>query len=340
MESRRSFLKYMAGLTAGLVLPVPWSCGNSTRTRDKFGDLLPLRKLGKTGEMVTMLGVGGFHIGWTSERDAQEVIETAIAGGIRFFDTAHNYGKGASEERYGKFLVPGFRDQIFLMTKTQARDDKSLLEEVDLSLKRLNTERVDLLQIHSLQNPDDVDRREANGVLEAMLQIKESGKAKHIGFTGHQNPYAHLRMMEKLNDYPAFATVQMPLNLVDFASDHSFVKDTLPAAMKWELGVLAMKTLADGRFFAHKQMNERVVWNSQSPVIPGYLSLKECLFFSWSLPISVLITGAENSEFIKEKISLAKEFVAQSENEKTKLLDRVSQVPVPEKIEYYKNIEG
>ena len=330
----------MAGLTAGLVLPVNWSCTGATRTSDKFGDLLPLRKLGKTGEMVTMLGVGGFHIGWTSERDAQEVIETAMAGGIRFFDTAHNYGKGASEERYGKLLVPKYRDHIFLMTKTQAKDGKSLLEEVDLSLKRLNTDQVDLLQIHSFGSPEDVDQREENGVMDAMLQVRESGKARHIGFTGHQSPYAHLRMMEKLNDYPDFATLQMPINLVDFASNHSFVKETLPAAMENELGILAMKTLADGRFFTHKQMNERVVWDSDDPVIPGYISLKEALFFSWSLPISVLITGAENSEFVKEKISLAKEFVAQSEDEKIKLLDKVIQVPLREKIEYYKRIDS
>ena len=330
----------MAGITAGLVLPVGWNCTNSMPPRDKFGELLPIRKLGKTGEKVTMLGVGGFHIGWTTERDAEEVIETAIAGGIRFFDTAHNYGKGTSEERYGKYLIPKYRDHIFLMTKTQALDGESLHKEVDLSLKRLNTDQVDLLQIHSFRNPDDVDEREKNGVMEAMLKIKETGKAKHIGFTGHQNPYAHLRMMEKLKDYPDFATLQMPLNLIDLVSDHSFVRESLPAAMENELGVLAMKTLADGRFFSHKQMNERKIWDSESPVIPGYINMKEALFFAWSLPVSVLITGAENSTLLEEKIKLAKEFISQSDAERTQLIDKVSQVPVREKIEYYKNIEG
>ncbi|HKK81808.1 MAG TPA: aldo/keto reductase, partial [Prolixibacteraceae bacterium] len=150
MENRREFLLKMASLTAALTLPIHWSHGSPSTRSDKFGNLLPLRKLGTTGEKVTMLGVGGYHVGWTSEKDAQEVIETAINGGIRFFDTAHNYGNGASEERYGKYLIPKYRDSIFLMTKSQAHDGKSLMKEFELSLKRLKTDYVDLLQIHSL----------------------------------------------------------------------------------------------------------------------------------------------------------------------------------------------
>ena len=112
----------MAGITTGLMLPWGLSMNGMNSKKDRLGELLPMRKLGTTGEMVTMLGVGGYHIGWTTEKDAQEVIEYAMESGIRFFDTAHSYGKGISEERYGKFLIPKYREDIFLMTKTLAKD--------------------------------------------------------------------------------------------------------------------------------------------------------------------------------------------------------------------------
>jgi aryl-alcohol dehydrogenase-like predicted oxidoreductase len=338
MENRRDFLRAMAGLTAGLMLPVGWGCRNAGPASDQFGELLPLRKLGTTGEKVTMLGVGGYHIGWTTEKDAQEVIETAIEGGIRFFDTAHSYGNGTSEERYGKYLVPKYRDHIFLMTKSTAPNGESLLKEVDLSLSRLNTGQVDLLQIHSLQNPEDVDERISQGVMEAIQSIKESGKARFIGFTGHQSPYAHLRMLERLPEFPGFSTLQMPLSIVDFASEHSFVRQALPVALENDLGLLAMKTLAAGRFFGKTQINERIPWETDTPVIPGHISIREALYFSWSLPISVLITGAENKDFLTEKIELARGFVNLSEGEREQILKKASQAPDRDKVEYYKQI--
>lgn len=340
MENRRSFIKTMAGATAGIM--VPWgTIGGCNRIRsDKFGELLPLRTLGKTGQDVTMLGLGGYHVGWTTEKDAQEVIETAINGGIRFYDTAHSYDKGTSEERYGRFLVPKYRDHIFLMTKSTATDGANLKEEFDLSLKRLQCDYVDLLQIHSLRSPDDVDQRLENGVVDSAMEILSSGKAKHIGFTGHRNPYAHLRMIEQLPESHSFSTVQMPINLVDYASEHSFVKQVIPEALDHDLGILAMKTLADGRFFNRKEAKGRVRWETTTPVIPDYVSIKEALFFSWSMPISVLITGAENATMLKEKIELAKEFVEQSDEDRAALLTRVEQAPDREGVEYYKNIEG
>ena len=340
MENRRDFLRNMAGLTAGLMLPVGFGCSGSLSGSDKLGALLPMRKLGSTGEKVTMLGVGGYHIGWTTEKDAQEVIETAIEGGIRFFDTAHSYGPGISEERYGKFLVPKYRDHIFLMTKTTAPDGKTLLEEVDLSLKRLNTDRVDLLQLHAFQSPDDVDDRISNGVIDAVHAVRDSGKARYIGFTGHQSPYAHLRMMERMSEFGGFATLQMPLSIVDFASEHSFVRKVLPLAVENKLGLLAMKTLAAGRFFGSTRIAKEIIWETETPVVPAYLSVKEAIYFSWSLPVSVLITGAENKTLLLEKIELAKEFTKLTEEEKDQILDKASGAPDRGKVEYYKNIES
>jgi aryl-alcohol dehydrogenase-like predicted oxidoreductase len=337
MENRREFLRKMSGLTAAMMLPLPIGC-NSGSGSDALGQILPLRKLGATGEKVTMLGVGGYHIGWTEENLAQQVIETAIEGGIRFFDTAHNYGKGESEIRYGKYLIPKYRDHIFLMTKTQAKTGEALLKEVDLSLSRMGTDQVDLLQLHSFKDPEDVDERIANGVMDAIYSIREAGKARHIGFTGHASPYAHLKMMEQLNDYSEFATLQMPLNVIDYNSDHSFVKKTLPLALDHKLGILAMKTLADGRFFNKKQTLERVRWESENPVIPNHVSIKEALYFVWSLPVSVLITGAENSELLKEKIELANSFMKFSEEERLDILERAGKAEARDKVEYYKKV--
>ncbi len=328
----------MAGATAGIMIPWGKALGKSPSGYDKLGEILPLRKLGKTGKEVTMLGLGGYHVGWTSEKDAQAVIETAIHGGIRFFDTAHSYGKGTSEERYGKYLIPSYRDQVFLMTKSTAQNGEDLQKEFELSLKRLKCDHVDLLQIHSLASPEDVDQRMENGVVDIAQKILSSGKATHIGFTGHSSPYAQLRLMEKLPESHKFSTVQMPINLVDYASEHSFVRQVIPKAMDQDLGILAMKTLADGRFFNKKEAMGKVQWETDSPVVPDRVSVKDALFFAWSMPISVLITGAENAGLLEEKIQLAKTFVSLSEADREKLLSRIEEMPDREGIEYYKKV--
>ena len=326
----------MAGLTASLALPIPVGYGRSLPDEDKFGEILPKRRLGTTGEYVTMLGTGGYHVGWTTDKDAQEVIETAIEGGIRFFDTAHNYANGRSEERYGKYLVPRYRDSIFLMTKTQAGDGKALLEEFELSLRRLKTDHVDLLQLHSLKDPADTENRINNGVIDAIRSIKESGKARYIGFTGHSNPEALIKMMEINPDLKEFSTIQMPLNAIDFLSDHSFVRKALPMALDHNLGVLAMKTLADGRFFGEKLQIDNLKWSTETPLVPNYINIKDALHFAWSLPISVLITGAENKALLLEKIDLAKEFAALTKEQKELIIEKSLKAPDKIQIEYYK----
>ena len=224
------------------------------------------------------------------------------------------------------------------MTKSTAPDAETLLKEFDLSLKRLNTDYVDLLQLHAFQSPGDVDERINKGVMEAIYSIKESGKARHIGFTGHQSPYAHLRMMERFPEFPGFVTLQMPISPVDFASEHSFVRKVLPLAVENDLGLLAMKTLAAGRFFGRTIISEEVRWETENPVVPNYVSLKEALYFSWSLPVSVLITGAENKTLLQEKIELARDFTKLSEEEREQIFDKVSPAPDKDQVEYYKNI--
>ena len=167
------------------------------------------------------------------------------------FDTAESYADGESESRYGRFLTPKYRDQVFLMTKTTGKDSKTVERHLDESLKRLNTDYLDLWQIHSIGSPEDVDARIENGVLDVFERAKASGKVRFIGFTGHRNPAAHKRMLERTMDSDLFDTCQMPVNVLD-PSYHSFIEQVTPTLQQRKIGLLAMKTLADGRFFARK----------------------------------------------------------------------------------------
>lgn len=337
MEKRRQFLKKMSGLTAGIMIPIQnFSFGKSTHS-DKWGYVLPKRKLGNTGIDVTMLGVGGYHIGWTTEKDAQAVIEAALEGGIRFFDSAESYGPHTSEIRYGKYLTPKYREEIFLMTKSTAKDAKTMQEHLEASLKRLNTDYLDLWQVHAVSDPEDVDSRIENGVFDVVMKAKETGKVKHIGFTGHQNPKAHLRVLERTSDNPFFETIQMPINVVDANLDH-FINSVLPRALDRNLGILAMKTMADGRFFGKKMRLQDIQWETDKPIVPERLSIKDVLYFVWSLPVSVLITGAENEALIKEKINLAKGFNSYTEDQRSDLISKVADLAKDGKVEYYKQI--
>jgi predicted aldo/keto reductase-like oxidoreductase len=333
MNARRDFLRQLVMLTGTLMLPVT-GCGGSKK--DKWGEILPLRTLGKTGKKVTMLGLGGFHVGWTTEKDAQEVIEKAIEGGIRFFDTAESYDNGGSETRYGKYLVPAYRDDVFIMSKSTATDGTTAKKHLDDTLKRLKCDYIDLWQVHSLQTPADVDNRIENQVLEVFEKAKADGKVKHIGFTGHQNPFAHRHMFDRTADNDIFETVQMPVNVID-SHFHSFIKNVLPLAVERNFGVLAMKTLSDGRFFREKKRLDKIQWSSDDPLVPGIISVREALHFVWSLPVSVLITGAENKEFLMEKIELAKNFTACSESERNAIHEKVVE-KAGNLIEYYKSV--
>src|SRR5210317_1900781 len=227
MSDRRTFLKTLAGATAALSFK---SAKGAQNESDRLGEVLPKRKLGRTGEYVTMLGTGGYHVGWTTERDAQEVIEASLEGGVRFFDTAESYSKGVSEERYGKYLTPKYRDLIFLMTKSTGRDAKTVQSHLEGSLRRLKVDQLDLYQVHSIRTPEDVDNRIANGVLDVLMKAKEQGKIKYLGFTGHQNPFAHTRMLEQTDKSDIFDTALMPVNVLD-QSYYSFTNNVIPKAL-------------------------------------------------------------------------------------------------------------
>lgn len=323
--NRRDVLKTLMGLTAAILAPGS-VLGQITPTtqpaRDKFGELLPQRKLGKSGPMVTMLGLGGAHVAdFMDETTAAKTIETAIAGGIRYFDTAFSYGNGVSETRYGKYLTPKYRDSIFLVTKTTSSTAAAVQRQLDQSLARLKTDYVDLWQMHAINDPADVDRRISQGVLDYMLEAKSKGKIKHIGFTGHLNPIAHLRMLERAGekDQP-FTACQCPINVIDPAGFRSFVLDFMPKALAAGIGVLGMKSLSNGGFFGGAEG----LAGTNPKLIPDRLSMADALHFVWSLPVSVLISGNHNPEMLQEKIDLARSFKGMTEQRRQELIAKVA----------------
>ena len=318
--NRRKFVQW--AVSAGVLLP---TASNAA----KNGDELPRRRLGRTDEQVTMLGLGGWHLGRMSERDAQEAVEVAMAGGIRFYDSAESYQSGGSERYLGRFLTPQYRDQVYMMTKTTARSGRDARKHLEASLRRMNTDYLDLWQIHAIMSPQDVDGRIANGILDVAEQAVKEGKTRHIGFTGHNDPAAHRHMLSATD---IFQTVQMPINVAD-VSYKSFVRTVLPKLVDRDIGIIAMKTLANGGFFGGSNHGQH---GNKPRVVPNRISIRDALYFAWSLPISVLVTGPDNIEQLQEKIDLAHSFTALSEEERGTLIESVADM-AGRQVEFYKS---
>lgn len=333
---RRSLLKWLGGFTTGILLSCQADAQNksqksdrpSVQPTDRLGKLLPLRTLGRTGEAVTMLGVGGAHLGGLRERDAQAAIEIALEGGVRFFDTAESYQSGGSETIMGKLLIPKYRDVIYLMTKSTARNAEDARRHLEGSLRRLNTDYLDLWQVHAVQDPQDVDDRIANGVFEVMAEAKASGKVRHLGFTGHTQPEAHLRLLEKSE---LFDTCQMPVNIAD-PNYSSFIKQVMPKLIERDIAVIAMKSLGNGGFFGGSAHGKH---GNNPKIVPNRVSIAEAVSFSWSLPVSVLVTGFNDPQQMQEKIDIANSFVSLDEQQRQDLIDKVADL-AGRRVEFYK----
>ena len=329
MIDRRAFLKSLAGLTTGILLSSASTEGNTEEvSADRLGSLLPTRRLGRTGEAVTMLAVGGWHIGDMQETEAQKTIEAALEGGVRFFDTAETYQNGGSESRLGKLLVPKYRDDVFLMTKTTARNANEAWTHLEASLTRLNTDRLDLWQVHAVRNPADVDERIENGVFDVMLEAKESGKTRYIGFTGHSSPAAHQRVLEKTDIFDA---CQLAMNLTD-VSYESFIEKVVPILIERNIGVIGMKSLANGGFFGGTQHGRH---GTNPKVVPNRVSVSEAVRFVFALPVSTLVTGPDNAKQMQEKIDIAKNFSGMDDDERQKLIEKVEDM-AGTTVEFYK----
>ena len=329
---RRALLKWLAGFTAGIVLSTQTKAKSQSQakatTSDRLGKLLPQRSLGRTGEAVTMLGMGGWHLGRFSERDAQAAIEMALEGGIRFFDTAQMYQSGGSEALMGKLLVPQYRDDIYLMTKTAATTAKDTRRALEDSLRRLNTDYLDLWQVHTVENPGDVGNRIANGVFEVMAEAKAAGKVRHIGFTGHRQPAAHLKVLAESD---IFDTCQMPVNLAD-PSYSSFIKQVMPELVRRNVGIIGMKSLANGGFFGGSSHGRH---GSNAKIVPDRVTVADAINFAWSMPISVLVVGFDDLPQLQEKIDLANNFVTMNESDRDRAIALVADL-AGRTVEFYK----
>jgi predicted aldo/keto reductase-like oxidoreductase len=294
--NRRDFLKATAGVAIGGI-------GLSAFAAEEAGPTgLPRRPLGKTGEQVSIIGLGGYHIGTVAERQAVSLIHEAIDEGITFFDNAWDYHQGGSEELVGKALAAGQRrDKVFLMTKNCARDYQGSQRHLEDSLRRLRTDRIDLWQFHEINYDVDPDWIFERGALKAALEAKKAGKIRYIGFTGHKDIKHHLKMLAKPFDWD---TAQMPINILD-AHYRSFQKRVVPVCNRRGIGVIGMKALACGH-------------------IPRQLghSAEVCRRYALSLPISTLVCGIASRENLRQDLAIARHFKPMSEAEKGELLAR------------------
>ena len=289
---------------------------------------IPYRTLGRTNEKVSIVGLGGYHIGSQSdERESIQIIRTALDDGINFLDNCWDYNNGASEVRMGKALKDGYRQKAFLMTKIDGRDKKTAAKQIDESLQRLQTDHVDVMQFHEVIRDTDPGRIfAAGGGMEAMLAAQKAGKVRYIGFTGHKSPDIHLKMLDTAFAHKfTFDTVQMPLNVMDAHYD-SFQQKVLPVLVKHNIGVLGMKSMGD-----HIILESKAV----TPI--------ECLHYAMNLPTSVVITGCDSMKILQQALEAARTFKPMSKEEVAKLLAKTEQAAQNGKFELYKtshNFDG
>lgn len=290
---------------------------------DQLGAILPTRPLASTGEQLTLLAVGGYHVGLVDERSAQGVVETALEEGVRFFDTAHGYQNGRAEERYGQFLCPKYREQVFLMTKSTAKTADSFQQEFDLSLSRLKTDYVDLLYIHSLGSLEDVDARQKDGVFDKVRELQAKGRVRHLGFSCHTHITVARYFIEKIRNDVFVRCCQTPINTVDAGSPgNSFTTQIVPETVDLGLSHIAMKSLAGGALTGRK-LASRDVGVDRYP-IPGDISLEENFQFVLSQPITAWVSGMETPAEVRQNARIAREFVQLSDQDKARIVAKVA----------------
>jgi predicted aldo/keto reductase-like oxidoreductase len=313
--TRREFIEMSVGaaILTGL--------GSSAAAAESKGEV-PQRTLGRTGEKVSMVGIGGFHLGKPelSESESIRIIRAALDNGINFLDNCWDYNGGQSEIRMGKALQDGYRQRAFLMTKIDGRDKKSAARQIEESLARLKTDHVDLMQFHEIIRMNDPDRIfAAGGGMEAVLEAKKAGKLRYIGFTGHKSPDIHLKMLQVAGEHQFhFDTVQMPLNVMD-AHYQSFEKKVLPVLLENQIGVLGMKPMGD-----HFILDTRAV------------TAIECLHYSMNLPTSTVITGCDSMPILEQALKAARGFRPLKEGEAQAILAKTARLAQQGKHELYK----
>jgi aryl-alcohol dehydrogenase-like predicted oxidoreductase len=326
---RREFLKKMTVTTAVPVaadrllesLHLRAAAAEPGQSADTIRGGMRYRTLGRTGEQVSLIGLGGYHIGVPKdEQEGIKIIRSAIDHGINFMDNSWDYHNGGSEIRMGKALRDAYRGKVFLMTKIDGRTKQSAAQQLDESLKRLQTDHLDLLQFHEIIRLEDPDRIFApGGAMEAVLAAKQAGKVRYIGFTGHKDPLVHLRMLEVAAKHQFhFDAVQMPLNVMD-AHFRSFSQNVVPVLVNEGIGVLGMKPLASG-----------LILKSQT------VSAVDCLHYAMSLPTSTVITGIDSMEILKQALDAVQTFQPLTTGQIAALLKRTAKAAADGRFELFK----
>ncbi len=312
--SRREFL----GLTAASLL-MAGSISVAAKPETKNG--MPYRTLGRTGEKVSVIGLGGYHLGNQSDpEESIRIIRTGIDEGINFLDNCWDYNGGESEIRMGKALRDGYRQKAFLMTKIDGRNKTAAATQLIESLRRLQTDRIDLLQFHEVIRDTDPDRIFAEGGgMEAAVEARKAGKIRFIGFTGHKSPDIHLKMLATASKHGfTFDAVQMPLNVMD-AHFNSFEKRVLPVLTKDGIGVLGMKPMGD-----------KVILKSKT------VTAVECLSYAMYLPTSVVITGCDSLPILQQALHAARSFQPMDPPQVAALLAKTATAAEGGQFELYK----
>jgi predicted aldo/keto reductase-like oxidoreductase len=312
--SRREFL----GMTAASLL-VAGTLSAAAKPDSKNG--IPHRTVGRTGEKVSLIGLGGYHLGKQSDpEESIRIIRTGIDEGINFLDNCWDYNGGESEIRMGRALRDGYRQKAFLMTKIDGRNKTAAEAQINESLRRLQTDRIDLLQFHEVIHDSDPDRIFAKGgAMEVVLEAKKAGKIRFVGFTGHKSPDIHLKMLAAAAQHGfTFDAVQMPLNVMD-AHFNSFEKKVLPDLTKDGIGVLGMKPMGDP-----------FILRSQT------VTAVECLHYAMNLPTSVVITGCDSLPILQQALQAARTFQPMDASQVAALLAKTAKAAEAGQFELYK----
>jgi predicted aldo/keto reductase-like oxidoreductase len=320
---RRDFLKSAtaAGIASAIAAKAQVSrVSNSPIKRPESPNMI-YRELGTTGERVSAVGMGGYHLG--KQADANESINLIHAGvdrGITFLDNCWDYNEGISEVRMGQALRNGYREKVFLMTKMDGRTAKEYNKQLEESLGRLQTDTIDLVQFHEIIRMEDPDRIFApGGAIEAAIAARQAGKIRYIGFTGHKDPAVHLRMLETAQKHSFhFDTVQMPINVMD-AHFRSFTLEVMPVALKQGIGILAMKTFGDPYILKS---------NTVQPI--------EALHYGLTQPVSVIITGIDSTQVLDQAFEAARTFKPLDQAQISSLLARTATAASEGKFELFK----
>jgi predicted aldo/keto reductase-like oxidoreductase len=317
---RRDFIK-TAAMTAAATKALGGDVFAATPAASS-NDSVPRRTLGRTGQQVSIVGIGGYHLGKgsVSEEESIRIVHTALDSGVNFLDNCWDYNDGVSEQRMGKALAGSYRQKAFLMTKLDGRTPSAAKQQLDQSLSRLKTDYIDLVQIHEVIRMSDPEQAFQPGyIVDVLKAAQKAGKVRYIGFTGHKSPEIHLHMIETATKHGfTFDTVQLPLNVMDAHFD-SFEQMVLPVARKLDMGIIGMKPMGDSIILQS---------NTVTPV--------ECLRYAMSLPVSLTVTGCDSMKILDQALSVARHFHPLEQAQMEALLQKTAPAALAGKYELYK----